>query len=490
MDLLGAIIGDKYRVDRLVGTGRFASVYAATCTTESRAVALKVFKAALARQAGGGRRFLRRTRTARKRLHPSIVHIEDQGQTEDGTPYMVMELLEGRTLEQELERVGTMPVERCVSTAAAVLEGLAVAHDAGAVHRNLNPANIFLLPEVSTDSPVRILDLGVAKDLVDLLAISPDIIGRTRYLAPELLLFPNMAWTPSVDVFSLGMVMFLMLTGRLPFAKEDYGDDLGIDPKTISLYQKIGVLPGPSVFVPSLPKAIDEVVSKALSIELQERYSNASEMLAALERARTGAVPGLFDAEPPKVSQPTSAGPVRRQTPTPSIPRRQPPPAAVRTPVVQQTVSPTGSGKGEDIDVPTMEIPPKEGFEGGPAFVGNDLDGPTENDVAVESTQYLDPNAPNPAAPVEATVLLDSDGTEALPPPSAEGLVPPTSLVERGSSAVRQADKRLLRSSQKTAKRRTAPWPKSHKIAFLCACIALLLLTVIASVLIWTTTAP
>ena len=280
-DIIATVLGGAYRIDRLLGVGRFASVYAATHLIDDKAVAVKIFKRVSAKKSGGGRRFLRRTRAAGLRLHPCIVPIEDRGQTDDGIPYMVMELLEGRTLEQEIAEKGALQLDRCLDIAAAMLEGLAAAHDEGLVHRDINPANVFLMKPDVDGPPVRVLDLGVATDLVDSLALSNEVIGRTRYLAPEILLTPNKSWTPALDVFAAGMVVFYALTGRLPFDKEEQ-DLAGDDAKTINLYQMLDSLPGPVAFAPHVPSQLDHVVRTALAVRPEERYGNAGEMAAAL----------------------------------------------------------------------------------------------------------------------------------------------------------------------------------------------------------------
>lgn len=278
----GQIIGERYRVEHLIGSGRFASVYSATDTWNSKAVALKVFLPSTDRRTVVGERFFRRTKSAMSSPHPVIVPIKDSGRTPEGVPFLVMELVEGPTIEQAVESQGALPIAKSLHIAKVMLESLAAAHSEGYVHRNINPANVALISPDSTQPGVRILDFGVAQDLVDYLAIAPSAIGSTRYLAPELFLDTDRAWTPAVDVFAVGMVIFQMLTGRLPFDKEVY---VGSDKNTINAYASIFNLPGPKKFAPNVPLSVDEVVQKALSIEQWERYKNAQEMLDAFESA-------------------------------------------------------------------------------------------------------------------------------------------------------------------------------------------------------------
>lgn len=285
MTILGKTLKDRYRVEKQLGVGRFASVYAALDEAEERMVALKVFHEMLAKRAGK-RKALRLAAASSIIIdHPAVVPIIDRGQV-GGVPFLVMELLVGRNVETEVLDIGPLKLERCVSIGTVMVEALAAAHDEGIVHRDLNPANVFLLDDGSPAPLVRILDFGVAEDLVDHLAVSPEVVGSTRYLAPEFLLSPVKAWTPAVDVFAAGMVLFLMLTGRLPFDPDEEKDGGDAMEKTILLYQSIGTLPGPAVLSPHVPKPIDEVVSKALCLEPEGRYRDATELLEAFVEAK------------------------------------------------------------------------------------------------------------------------------------------------------------------------------------------------------------
>lgn len=257
-------------------------VYAATDTKEGTPVALKVFLPLTNQRTVVGERFVKRTLSAIPSSHPAIVPIADSGETPEGLPYFVMERLEGVTVEADIESRGALPLSRALFIAKAMFEGLAAAHSEGCVHRNINPANIFLVDPESAQPDVRILDFGVAQDLVDYLAIAPSALGHTRYLAPELLLYADKAWTPAVDVFAAGMVLFLMLTGRLPFDKEDYVES---GKNTIRSYAALFKLPGPAKFAPHVPPAIDAVVQVSLAIEQQDRFKNVGKMLQAFESA-------------------------------------------------------------------------------------------------------------------------------------------------------------------------------------------------------------
>lgn len=354
MDCTGQVIGEVYQVERLLGRGRFAAVYAARNTLVDRTVAIKVFRPELTSKAGGGRRFLRKSRVASDQPHPAIVPIEDRGMTHDGQAFVVMELLQGRTLEAQVKSGGPLPVSRCLRIASVVLEALATVHDEGFTHRNINPANVFLAE--GRGEPVRILDYGVVQELVDYLAVSPEVMGSTSFLAPEFLLSPKKVWTPAIDVFATGMVCFYMLTGRLPFNKEDH--DLGdsLDAKTIGLYHTVEALPGPATVSPHVPGPIDEVVRRALTVDPNNRYRDAEAMLEALREAEGQVPTGELDARPSSPS---------RSPAVPPFPSASPGAAGTAAPM--RVPAQLGGGAGEarqrasrldPLDVPTERMSP------------------------------------------------------------------------------------------------------------------------------------
>lgn len=276
------VLGERFRVERLLGAGRFASVYVATDTIAGGTVALKVFKPSTDKRTVVGKRFFRRIKANKKSPHPVILPLIDGGTTGDGLPYLVMELLDGQTLGQEVQTDGALPLGRCIDIATILIQGIAAAHDKGHVHRNINPANVFLVNPEREGPPVLLLDMGVALDLVDYLAIAPSSIGSTSYLAPEILVESEKAWTPAVDVFAVGMVLFLMLVGRLPVDRELAGGDRK---NTVRIYTSVPELPGPAMFAPHVPKSIDDIVKKAIEVQHTLRYKNANELLDALESA-------------------------------------------------------------------------------------------------------------------------------------------------------------------------------------------------------------
>lgn len=294
MPVEGQVLGGKYRLERLVGSGGFASVWAARNVMLDRLVALKILSENYARMPGFLPRFLREAKLASRAIHKNIVAVEDIDQTPDGLVYLVMELLEGCTLADELKGGKSLALDRTLEIISPTLEGLAAAHVRNIIHRDIKPANIFLSKEGNPGPRVRILDLGLAKDLLhdDELTSTDQMVGTPSYLAPEMFLGPQTCrWAPAADVFACGMLTFRMLAGGLPF-------DRSVAKLTpieqflarAEFYQSIGQMPGPKQYVSSIPEAINAVVRNAICLNANERYANAGAMLEALKEADTSLV--------------------------------------------------------------------------------------------------------------------------------------------------------------------------------------------------------
>jgi serine/threonine protein kinase len=269
----GDILDGKYRLDQHLGSGGFASVWAATNVKIERRVALKILTDNLAHMPEVVERFVREAKLASQPIHPAIVQVEDINEMAD-----------------ELNRRGRLDVRNGVKIVQVVLEGLAAAHARGIIHRDIKLANIFLVrPGSSSGPPVRILDLGTAKDLFgnEQLTQAGQVMGTTDYVAPEIFLNKKIeVWQPMVDVYAVGMVLFALLTGGLPF--EAQSADLPPYVKLlhrIEFFKRIKALYGPRDVDPSIPEPIDAVVRKALAIDPRYRYRDAGEMRDELARA-------------------------------------------------------------------------------------------------------------------------------------------------------------------------------------------------------------
>ena len=204
----------RYRVERMLGQGGMAAVYLAHDSELDRAVAIKVLAEHLANDEAFRQRFLREARMAAKLSHPNIVHVYDQGD-EDGRPFIVMEYVDGPTLGEELKRTGPLPPARVVDLALQICGGLEHAHASGLVHRDVKPGNLLL----REDGTVKIADFGIARaaQATKLTQIG-SVLGTAAYLAPEQAAGETV--TAAADIYSLGCVLFELLTGRTPYVFE------------------------------------------------------------------------------------------------------------------------------------------------------------------------------------------------------------------------------------------------------------------------------
>jgi serine/threonine protein kinase len=206
-----ALAEGRYRIEDVLGRGGMASVYLAHDAELERPVAVKVLAEHLADRPDFQDRFLREARLAAQLSHPNIVQVFDVGE-EDGTPYIVMECVEGSTLADELKERGRLEPEEVVDLALQICGGLEHAHAAGLVHRDIKPQNLLLRP----DGTVKIADFGIARaaETTRLTQIG-SVLGTAAYLAPEQALGEEV--TASADIYSLGCVLYELLTGRTPY---------------------------------------------------------------------------------------------------------------------------------------------------------------------------------------------------------------------------------------------------------------------------------
>ena len=210
---------------------------------------------------------LNEARLAARLNHPGIVRVYDAGE-QDGEPYVVLERVEGRTLAEELDGQGAMPVEAAYPLLRQLFEAVAHAHDQGLVHRDLKPANIMLQP----DGKVRIMDFGIAQLVGDARNKTETLAGTPRYMSPEQ--FSGLSADMRSDVFALGVISYEILAGRRPFAQNDYND----------LLKAICVQPHTPLqaHVSTLPEGLYVLVNRALAKKPSERYASARQMLDAL----------------------------------------------------------------------------------------------------------------------------------------------------------------------------------------------------------------
>ena len=270
---VGRTIAGRYLIEELLGSGGMGAVYRARHQIIGRDVALKFLEPSLVKNERQRKRFLGEARAANQINHEHIIDITDFGETEDGQVYLVMEYLEGRTLSQEIE-AGPVAPRRALRIAVQVALGLARAHELGVVHRDIKPGNIFLVRRKADTDYVKILDFGVARIEHDSrITGQGSIVGTPEYIAPEQV--RSAVAQPSADLYSLGCVLFEMLTGRLPF-----------EGTTTSLLVKHlnDVPPAPSSLQPGLPHAIDLLCERLLHKNPAERFRDAYHVVDGLQQ--------------------------------------------------------------------------------------------------------------------------------------------------------------------------------------------------------------
>ena len=216
---IGTVLEDKYRLVERIGQGGYGIVFKARHTQLERDVAVKVLLPRHADRPEVRRRFATEGITACRVQHPNAVTVLDAGTTGGGLPYLAMELLEGPSLASEIERTGPMRLARARAIAVPICDVLATAHYSGVIHRDIKPSNVILARNRSRET-VKVLDFGIAKlvDVASLKETSENVVaGTTEYVSPERLL--GEPATPASDVYSVGVTLYEMLTGQLPFGE-------------------------------------------------------------------------------------------------------------------------------------------------------------------------------------------------------------------------------------------------------------------------------
>src|SRR5258707_2958965 len=279
--LIGRAFDGKYRLDERLGGGGMGTVYRATHLLIERPVAVKVLSQRFVGDETAQHRFRREARASGRMQHPNAVMVNDFGATEDGWLYIVIELLDGQTLRELLAREAPLDPARVVSFMLQTCAAVGAAHDAGLIHRDLKPANIFIEQRPNLAAVVKVLDFGVAKFVVEehdddynTLTQVGAIIGTPRYMSPEQC-SGAAPLTPASDVYSLGIILYEMLTGSVPFSAET--------PLAVALKQVSEAPRPPHEIVASTPSELERVVLHAWSKNPAERPANADELRHELQ---------------------------------------------------------------------------------------------------------------------------------------------------------------------------------------------------------------
>jgi serine/threonine protein kinase len=319
-DLGGQVVGGKYRVDRLIGTGGMGTVWVGVHEALGHKVAIKFIKPAYASHPDARKRFEIEARAAAKLKTKHAVQVYDFGVTDEGIPYIVMEYLEGRSLSELLMEKGPLPGQEVGSIISQAARALAKAHAAGIVHRDLKPDNIFLATNAEDVGEqgysVKLVDFGIAKivqEPVDHAVAYPmggptqegAVVGTPNFMSPEQLTVGGAPGTLT-DLGSLGACAFTAMTARIPFEGDVLGD--------IVLKVCVSPLPVPSAYNPKTPSGFDAWFAKACSRDPTKRFQTATELRESLELvcgvdAPRAKAPSLDESEVQYVLRPAAPNP-------------------------------------------------------------------------------------------------------------------------------------------------------------------------------------
>jgi len=355
----GAIVDSRYRLENKLGAGNFGAVYRASHVDLGRLVAIKILQTRVEETEASLERFRAEGRAACLVRHPNAVSVHDFGVTSHGSAYLVMELLEGRSLAEELKLKIRLTPQRVAELLPPICAVLGQAHAAGIVHRDIKPENVFVHVEPGRET-IKVLDFGIAKLVGDHvsnqnLTAEGYILGTPAYMAPERL--KNLPYDGQADVYSLGCMLFQLLTGKLPFAGRPG------EPMAMLLMHLNYPVPSAQSLLPELPSAVAKVVFRCMAKDPQERphIAELAQQFAAasLEKARQ-LRPAFVDPEAPthemgaqsavddlavttKTERPVSPTPSESSPPRAATPRAVPAEAALSVPTDLHSPS-TSSG--------------------------------------------------------------------------------------------------------------------------------------------------
>jgi eukaryotic-like serine/threonine-protein kinase len=310
------IVGERYTLLEVLGGGGMARVYLAHDNVLGRDVALKVLREQYADDTDFVERFRREAKNAASLNHPTIVQVYDQGRAEDGPNYMAMEYVPGHTLAERIKRRGPLDPSEVAGIASQVADALAVAHQRGIVHRDIKPQNVLL----TASGEAKVSDFGIARAASARTMTEANVLlGTAAYMSPEQVRGERVG--PQSDLYSLGIVLYEMLTGELPYTAED---------PIATAVKRLDEPPRhPREANPAVSQELDALTAKLLANDPNDRYTSAAELAEDLRRVRDGLRPlaiGLREQRTARMPQDTARtwpvttvfGPGRRSVSPPS----------------------------------------------------------------------------------------------------------------------------------------------------------------------------
>ncbi len=306
---IGSTLAGRYVIDGVLGEGGMATVYAAHHTLVERQVAIKVMSPMFARDSVVRERFRREAKSAQSLAHPNVIEIYEQGETDDGTSFIVMEQLVGSSLAGLISQ-GAIPIPRAVGLMIQMARGIARAHDLDVIHRDLKPENIFVVrAERGGKDVVKLLDFGIARSMSDTrLTGQGELFGTPQYMAPERI--SNADAGPPADLYALGIIFFEMVTGRLPFESPDIASFFVKHLKEVP--------ERPRNLNPLVPQELEDLILRLMAKDPKARPVDAHRVHQDLvELAQAHRIPVPVDPQSdPAVSSPRPASTLRALEPT------------------------------------------------------------------------------------------------------------------------------------------------------------------------------
>jgi serine/threonine-protein kinase len=304
--MIGTVLSGRYKLEAKLGSGGMSTVYLARDATLDRAVAVKVMHREMSEQADQLERFRQEARAVAKLSHPNVVAVIDAGE-DSGHPYIVFEYVEGETLKQRIARLGALDPQEALAYAIEIARGLTVAHARSMVHRDIKPQNVL----IDAEGRAKLTDFGISRQLEqDGMTATGRVLGTTDYVAPEQAM--GHAVDPRSDIYSLGVVLYEMLIGQVPFHADS---QVGVAMKHVN-----EELPDVQQRRPEISAAAALVVERATTKDPSQRYQKVGEMIDDLatalevEAARAGSTTGEATTVLDAVSPPQRklSGPGRR----------------------------------------------------------------------------------------------------------------------------------------------------------------------------------